>query len=110
MVETLSNLVSHANATIQLNALWGLMVSEGGRKGGKEWEVEGGEGRSGRWREEREGGREARRQGGRQEREVAGRMGSGAGRKGRKGGMTQRIGLCSELHFGVSSLPPECGL
>ena len=39
MVETLSNLVSHANATIQLNALWGLMVS-GGREGGK-----GGEGR-----------------------------------------------------------------
>ena len=35
MVETLSNLVSHANATIQRNALWGLMVS-GGREGGRE--------------------------------------------------------------------------
>ena len=33
MVETLSNLVSHANATIQLNALWGLMVSGGRRRG-----------------------------------------------------------------------------
>ena len=43
MVETLSNLMSHANATIQLNALWGLMVSggrgwEGGREGGREQE------------------------------------------------------------------------
>ena len=38
VVETLSNLVSHSNATIQLNALWGLMVSGGrGReKGGRE--------------------------------------------------------------------------
>ena len=55
MVETLSNLVSHANATIQLNALWGLMVSEGRRQ-----EREGGSRKNGQWdREERkEGGEE----------------------------------------------------
>ena len=32
VVETLSDLVSQANATIQLNALWGPMVSEGRRQ------------------------------------------------------------------------------
>ena len=37
MVKTLSNLMSHANATIQLNALWGLVVSGGrGWEGGRE--------------------------------------------------------------------------
>ena len=49
MVETLSNLVSHANATIQLNALWGLMVSRG-REGGR-----GGEGRVKKGRRGRRG-------------------------------------------------------
>ena len=47
MVETLSNLVSHANATIQLNALWGLMVSEERRQGGREGGRVGG--REGEW-------------------------------------------------------------
>ena len=94
MVETLSNLVSHANATIQLNALWGLMVS-GGREGGK-----GGEGRV-----------EKGRKGGREEREKRGRRGRGEREGGRKKKIflklpseytvvlyiyDRRIGLCNE--------------
>ena len=53
MVETLSNLVSHANATIQLNALWGLMVRKGGGKRGREevGKMGSGAGRKGRQEE-----------------------------------------------------------
>ena len=74
MVETLSNLVSHANATIQLNALWGLMVS-GGREGGRGGEGRVKKGRRGRrgkeegqgrvWGRGGEVGREGKREGGR---------------------------------------------
>ena len=64
MVETLSNLVSHANATIQLNALWGLMVS-GGREGGRGGEGRVKKGRRGRRGEEEGEGREGKREGGR---------------------------------------------